>query len=254
MSGDTPSDVEARARAWYRARHSAVCDRIEPWAHGSIVRASRFPDYFEFNLVRVEGDPGLSARELMELADDALAELPHRRIDFEPIEPADRVRADFEAAGWEVTRLLWLRHEAPLPPGPDVSVEAVAYDEVTDLRVRWNREDFPDLDTTAFQIQARELALAQDVEVLAVRERGEPVAFAQLQRDRTTAEVTHVYVHPDHRGNLMGTALTRAAVGAAGSVEDLWIVADDEDRPKELYARLGFRPAWTSMELTRLPS
>jgi hypothetical protein len=36
-------------------------------------------------------------------------------------------------------------------------------------------------------------------------------------------------------------------------VRDLWIVADDEDRPKELYARLGFRTAWTAMELTRWP-
>jgi hypothetical protein len=30
-------------------------------------------------------------------------------------------------------------------------------------------------------------------------------------------------------------------------------VADDEDRPKELYARLGFRPVYTAMEFTRLP-
>lgn len=62
-----------------------------------------------------------------------------------------------------------------------------------------------------------------------------------------------VYVHPDRRGDGLGTALTRAAIDAAGSVRDLWIVADDEDRPKELYARLGFRPAWTTTEFTRLP-
>ena len=48
--------------------------------------------------------------------------------------------------------------------------------------------------------------------------------------------------------------MTRAAIEAAGDVRDLWIVADDEDRPKELYARLGFRPAWTTMEFTRWPS
>jgi hypothetical protein len=47
--------------------------------------------------------------------------------------------------------------------------------------------------------------------------------------------------------------MTRAAIAAAGDVHDLWIVADDEDRPKELYARLGFRPAWTTLELTRWP-
>jgi hypothetical protein len=30
-------------------------------------------------------------------------------------------------------------------------------------------------------------------------------------------------------------------------------VADDEARPKELYTRLGFRPAWASMEFERHP-
>jgi hypothetical protein len=47
--------------------------------------------------------------------------------------------------------------------------------------------------------------------------------------------------------------MTRAAIEAAGDVGDLWIVADDDDRPKDLYRRLGFRPAWTTMEFTRLP-
>ena len=47
--------------------------------------------------------------------------------------------------------------------------------------------------------------------------------------------------------------MTRAAIEAAGGVRDLWIAADDDDRPKELYARLGFRPAWTEMEFLLLP-
>ena len=55
------------------------------------------------------------------------------------------------------------------------------------------------------------------------------------------------FVHPEYRGDGRGTAITRAAIEAAGDVRDLWIVADDEDRPKELYARLGFRAAWTTI-------
>jgi hypothetical protein len=47
--------------------------------------------------------------------------------------------------------------------------------------------------------------------------------------------------------------MTRAAISAAGDVQDLWIVADDEGQPKHLYARLGFRPAWTALEALRLP-
>jgi ribosomal protein S18 acetylase RimI-like enzyme len=80
-----------------------------------------------------------------------------------------------------------------------------------------------------------------------------PIAFAQLQHDGDGAEITQVYVDPRYRGGGRGTAMTRAAIAAAGDVRDLWIVADDEDRPKELYARLGFRTAWTTMELTRWP-
>jgi GNAT superfamily N-acetyltransferase len=86
-----------------------------------------------------------------------------------------------------------------------------------------------------------------------VREGGVPVAFAQLERDGAGAEITQVYVHPEHRGGGRGTAMTRAAIEAADGVRDLWIAADDDDRPKELYARLGFRPAWTEMEFLLLP-
>ena len=59
-----------------------------------------------------------------------------------------------------------------------------------------------------------------------------PIAFAQLERNDGASEVTQVYVHPDRRGNGRGTALTRAAVEAAGDVRDLWITADADDRPR----------------------
>jgi GNAT superfamily N-acetyltransferase len=86
-----------------------------------------------------------------------------------------------------------------------------------------------------------------------VHEGVEPIAFAVVERAGAAAEITAVYVRPDHRGGGRGTALTRAAIEATRDVEDLWISADDEDRPKDLYTRLGFRPAWTALELTRLP-
>jgi ribosomal protein S18 acetylase RimI-like enzyme len=89
--------------------------------------------------------------------------------------------------------------------------------------------------------------------VVAVRKEGTPVAFAQLERVGPAAELTQVYVHPEHRGGGHGTAVTRAAIEAAQDVRDLWIAADDDDRAKQLYARLGFRSAWTTMEFLRLP-
>ena len=248
------SEVVLRARAWRDAVHRAVCDVIEPWEHGTVVRATRYPSYYDFNVVRVEDDPGMSVEALSAFADEALAGLAHRRIDFDLVGAADARRAAFDAAGWSAMRLLWLRHSGAAPEDPAIAVREVPYDDVHALRVQWMGEhDLPEVDPPGYHEQAREVALRKGAQVLAVRDSGAVVAFAQLERDGAAAEVTQVYVDPAFRGRGLGTALTCAAIRAAGEVGDLWICADDEDRAKDLYARLGFRPAWLAMEFTRVP-
>jgi ribosomal protein S18 acetylase RimI-like enzyme len=249
----TPEAIERRAREWRHAEQAAVCDVLEPWRHGTVVRATRYPSYFDYNLVRVERDPRATVDELASFADEALDGLEHRRMDFEAVAAAEPLRAGFDARGWRTARLLALRHAGRLGPGPGAPVEEVPYDAVHPLRVAWYREDFPDQDPAGYHEQAREVALSRGVQVLALREGNEPVGFAQLSREGSAAEITQVYVRPSHRGSGRGTALTRAAIDAAGDARDLWIVADDEGRPKDLYQRLGFSPAWTSMELTLWP-
>jgi GNAT superfamily N-acetyltransferase len=250
-SGD--AEMVDRARAWHHSRHIAVCDVVEPWAHGTVVRATRYQSYYDFNLVRVEDDPAMSVDALVAFADQALAGLAHRRLDFDRIDVAEPLRRGFESNGWNALRLLKMRLETAPPAGRDITVDEVPYDSVRELRVAFYREDFPDQDPGGYLAESRDVALRRGARVLAVRKQRAPVAFAQIERVGAAAEVAGVYVHPEHRGAGLGTALTRAAIEAAGSVRDLWITADDEDRPKDLYARLGFRPAWTVMEFTRLP-
>jgi GNAT superfamily N-acetyltransferase len=253
-TADAPHvDAAARARAWHHSAHRAVCDVIEPWAHGTVARATRYPSYWDYNVVRVEDDPAWTIEALESFADEALGELAHRRIDFEIMAAAEPLRAGFEERGWLSLRLLWMRHEDAPPAVSDARVEEVPYDAVNDLRIAWHREDFPDQDATGYFSQAREVAEIRHARVLAMHEGGVPVAFTQLVGDAGGAEITHVYVRPEYRGAGRGTAITRAAIGAAGDADALWICADDEDRPKNLYARLGFRPVWTSMQVTRLP-
>jgi ribosomal protein S18 acetylase RimI-like enzyme len=246
-------DAETRARSWYHAIQAAICDVIEPWLYGTVVRATRYPSYFDFNLVRVERAPELGVDELEYFADGALAGLVHRRVDFELVAAGERFRAALEARGWLSTRLLWMVHEDRSPTVTDDRIEEVSYDAVTELRIAWHREDFPDQEATGYFSQAAEVGEIRGARVLALREHGAPVAFAQFVREGDEAEITHVYVKPEWRGAGRGAAITSAAIAAIGHVEDLWICADDEDRPKNLYARLGFRPVWTSMQFTRLP-
>jgi predicted GNAT family acetyltransferase len=250
-------ELSARAREWWRAHQAAVCDASEPWAHGTVLRASRYPTYYSFNLVRVEKDPAMDAAELAAFADRALADYRHRRIDFEQIEPAQARRSALERLGYKATALVWMRHEDPaaVDGGEGVEVEEAPYDEVDALRVAWNQEDFDDgfAFDEEFRAGAREVAMTRDARVLVVRDGDEPIAFAQIERSGEQAEITQVFVHPDYRGGGRGTAMTRAAIRAGAGAADLWIVADDEDRPKRLYERLGFTPVCRTMELTWLP-
>jgi ribosomal protein S18 acetylase RimI-like enzyme len=247
-------EASARAVAWRRDHLTRICDVYEPWEHGIIARASRYPDYYEFNLLVVAEEPELTVDELVQLSDRALAGLRHRRIDFEDVAAGDARRAEFEARGWRAMRLLWMRHESPVQSAEtDVEVVEVSYEAADELRRRWDREDFPGQDPGDYPAQAREVSERRGVQVLAVRNGDHPIAFAQLERAGDAAEITHVYVDPDHRGRGRGTAMTTAAIHAAADVRDLWITANDEGRAKHLYARLGFVPAARTMELTLWP-
>ena len=146
-----------------------------------------------------------------------------------------------------------MRHDSALPPAPEVAVEEVPYDDVIELRVNWHREDFPTMDPGNYIAEARDAAERRDAQILAVRDAGDSIAFAQVEHHDGSAEVSQVYVHPDHRGRGLGTAITCAAIHAGAGADDLWIIADDAGRAKELYRRLGFRPVWHTIETLRLP-
>jgi ribosomal protein S18 acetylase RimI-like enzyme len=254
MSSDRPHpDLAGRACGWRHARRHAVCDVVEPWAHGTVLRATGYPDYYDMNVVCVERDPQMSVDELVAVADHALAGLNHRVLDFDQVEVAAPLRAGFEALGWRSSRLLWMRHETAPPPGPDIAVETVPYGAVQALRVAWHLAD-GFVETDDFHAESRRVAEARGVQVLGLREASDTIGYAQIEHDGDGAEITGVYVDPRYRGGGRGSALTRAAILAAGDKRDLWICADDEGRPKELYARLGFRAAWTTMEFLRMPS
>ena len=129
----------------------------------------------------------------------------------------------------------------------------MVWDTVLVALVAWLNEDFPGVDVSDHLEEAKEVDGKRSPAVIAAFERDRPIGFTQLERAGDAAEISSVYVDREHRGRGLGTALTKAAMAAAGEVSDLWIVADDEDRPKELYGRLGFRPQWTSMEFVRAP-
>jgi GNAT superfamily N-acetyltransferase len=73
---------------------------------------------------------------------------------------------------------------------------------------------------------------------------GRDVASATLFSDGTIAQIENVGVLTSARGHGLGRAVVAAAIDAAVAAahELVFIGGDDDDWPKDLYARMGFRP------------
>jgi ribosomal protein S18 acetylase RimI-like enzyme len=225
---------------------------VEPWAYGTVLRSPLAPDYWEVNTVRVEGpDAGLDAAELMEMVDVLQDGLRHRRIVIEDEAAGERLRPAFREAGWIADRLVVMLREGPPPEAPADVVE-VPFAETRGLRLEWHHsEDWGDQE--ALHLESAEAVAARNGDrAFVVRADGEPVGFSALfsPPDFGGGEIEQAYVTPAHRGRGIGTRLIEGAL-AAGGHRTNWIVADDEDRPKLLYERLGFRPVWRRYSFIR---
>ncbi|WP_028058827.1 GNAT family N-acetyltransferase [Candidatus Solirubrobacter pratensis] len=227
---------------------------VEPWAHGTVLRTPLAPDYWDVNTVRVEGPaPELEAPELMEMVDVLQDGLRHRRIVIEDEETGERLRPAFREAGWIADRLVMMLREGPPPEAPGDVVE-VPFEQTRSLRLEWHRSE----------AWGEEEALhLESAEAVAARNRNR--AFAVLAEDRPigfvavfsppgagAAEIDQAYVTPAQRGRGIGQRLISGALAAVGHHTN-WIVADDEDRPKRLYQRIGFVPVWRRYSFVRTP-
>ena len=233
--------------------HAAVCDVVEPWRWGTRIAAARFPRYWDVNLLRVEGAPAdLSAQALAAEADRLQAGLEHRKVEVEDEATGAALRPGFERLGWTTDRLAVMHHDGRELPSSPRACEAPA--EATRLlRREWLAEEgIPDDFDGAGADALKPGTLSH---LVALDAAGDPAAYLTLRLEAQDGEIEDLYCTPDQRGRGLATALVGTAVArarAAGIVH-LWIVADDEDWPGELYARLGFGSVWRHHDMVRRP-
>jgi GNAT superfamily N-acetyltransferase len=247
-----------RAIAWRHGYHAAVCGRVEPWAHGTVVRADDVPSYYEYNLARVEGpDPGLDAEALAAVAEPALADLGHRRIEVEDSAAGARLAPGFAAMGWTVERLAFLHRELPAPPaggthGAELRVEGFAATRL--LRGAWQGESVWG-EETGFALVEEQVAARRGTRAAVGYLDGAPAGFAGFSAHGDTVEIETVFCLPERRNGGLGGALVARALEEAHAhgARHALIEADDTGDAKRLYERLGFRTVWVRHVFTRVP-
>jgi GNAT superfamily N-acetyltransferase len=201
----------------------------------------------------VDDAGGLTAAELDDHAERMLGGhgLAHRRLLLEPPAHA-RMRHDLAARGYDVSRHVFQLHAgrtATPDPVAGVTVAEVSVDAVTAANDHYLQTD-PD---TPYGRDARTRhhllehhrtfgPVGGQERRFAVCEGHDVVAWARLWTRGAEAQVEDVVCLADYRGRGYGRAVVAAAARAALATDPelLFIVADADDWPKELYERLGF--------------
>ncbi|WCB92410.1 hypothetical protein DSM104299_01104 [Baekduia alba] len=244
-----------RAFAFERAMHGAV-GRVVSAAWGQAFLAPEIERCYDRNLLWVVGDgDGLSAETLDAHAQRLLGGhgMTHRRMLVEPAADA-RLRDGLVALGYDAGAHLFMVHDGGAVEAPAVTVEEVGVDLVQTANERYLLTD-PDTDYGRDPM-TREHLLAHHREYgstggaerrFAVVVAGAVAAWARLWRRGDEAQIEDVVCLAAFRGRGYGRAVVAAAARAAlaEGASLLFIVADDEDWPKDLYGRLGFAPAGT---------
>jgi ribosomal protein S18 acetylase RimI-like enzyme len=234
-----------------------VCDERTRWAHGTAVRATRFPGYWDYNAVRVEGLPParLNVPRLLDVVERHQAGLGHRKVEIEDATAGAALSPGLATLGWQIERLATMHHDGPLPPRPEGVAERPR-DDAQALWVAWMGGEGWARDPAALdRLAADQRAVAGLLPGAAVTLMAGEAAYCVLRVDGTDAEIEDVYCTPPARGRGLGGSLVAEAIHRAhdAGARDVWIVADDEDRPKRLYERLGFRTAWIRHDAVRRP-
>lgn len=232
-------------------------DGIEPIDGGWVARASSLPLVWVANQVRVSRP--IEYGEALALAEEHQRELPYRQLAVDDEASGGRLERAFHADGWEVGREVIMA--LTRPPDREVDTGAVIdapEDDALALVRRWLAED-PDLDETDESLdQLREFNRlswrAREARRLGMLDGdGSLAAVTMLYSDGDVAQVEDVYTVPEARGRGFARALVTHAVSLAREAghELVFIVADDENWPKQLYGKIGFEAVGMAWQFHR---
>jgi len=226
-----------------------MASRRVPFAHGTALFRDEFPLVWDLNYLRVERPA--AAEEIAAEAERLHGEVGHRHRKVEPAaaDESGRLRPDFEALGWETSGYLVMVHRRPPDRRADTSgVREVPESVLQPARERIIRaEPWADSEEVVRQILGSQRLLdgATHVRRFAALAGSEVASYCDLYRDGPTAQIEAVGTAPEHRNRGHARAVVTKALeeARAAGCDHVFLVADPDDWPKELYRKLGFDDA-----------
>jgi GNAT superfamily N-acetyltransferase len=240
--------------AWSEER---VCDRVEPWAGGTVLVTPSLPRVWDLNVARLERE--LPGDELhVELA-RALSDVERPKLIVRDAALGARLAPALRDRGWEVTRQLALVHrrepDRRPPDGLAAEVDEAAIASLMgELRLGLPHGTDREIIRQLAERDRRGTRSIGSRDFAAPAE-GPHVSNCRLHSDGRVAEIDHVGTLADFRARGLARAVVLAAVDAAvrSGHELVFIRAEADDWPQHLYVKLGFDLVGELYEFVRRP-
>ena len=226
-----------------------VSTRAVPFQWGTAYLDDDRPQRYYSNFLRTETDlTGVSADDLIAAADEILGDdrYEHRLVIVRDEAAAERLGAGFAAAGFsrepEVVQML--RRDPDRPGAIDVDVMSFADARELILQTHLEDERLPDAMAGPF------------TDARAKYERAIGAQFFVARIDGEDAQVENVgtILRFRNRGVARSVVLAACEAAKAAGASRIFILADDQDWPKQLYQRLGFDRLATDVGFLRSPA
>jgi ribosomal protein S18 acetylase RimI-like enzyme len=217
---------------------------------GTLLCYPALPLVWALNFARVEKAPvTLEAEQLV----DAVSKLPwpaevkHRKIVVNDEGLGRRLAPGFETLGWEIERLLFMRlgdGATPAVEQPDV-VREIASDEHSEAMVDY----LPQVAAKHDPAELHQIIACRKVVERAIEVRhfgafldGELASACELFMDGSNAQVENVTTAENRRGRGLSKAVVGTAIAEArnGGADFVFLIAEADDWPKEMYRKMGF--------------
>jgi GNAT superfamily N-acetyltransferase len=254
VSGDTRTDI-----AWeFEVELQDRCaQRSERFAFGTALFQPDLPLVYDENFLRLERRfDDLDAESLAGEAErlQGQAKLIHRKAVVPDERAGERLSAGLARLGWRRSILVTMAHAAERPDHVAHRVQELDSAAVRQSRSRALWEGLSS-DPAGSQVVRHLELLAQAVptRLFGIEVEGEVAAWCVLYEEGGVGQIDDVVTLREHRRKGYGRAVVQAALGASLDAGNhlTFLVADDEDWPKQMYAALGFEPVGRRYEFTR---
>src|SRR5262245_54593518 len=242
------SDLERCLDFMYGIAERAATTKV-PSKYGVAYLNLDVPNVWSRNyLLATENLGGASAEQLAGETDRVMggAGVAHRKVELIEAEAGDVLEAGFRGLGWnaECDVIMVVRRD------PDRHVDTSIVKEVTvdDLMPAWTEGWRTDPDVLGEPV-VRELIESRrsmndivDTRFFASRVGAEVASYCELYSDGSTAQIENVLTLERFRNRGLARATVSRALEEArnGGHGLIFLIADRDDWPKALYAKLGF--------------